>query len=135
MEDKIIEKYIKMFELIKIKEINHVGNKAYFTFHDKSQICLGTIIDGMPILLDSNTIIPYFTQSADTKLDTYYVFETYDYGTNIPIVDGTITLLEKPEILRKKYREVVDWYQSEVVEKEKKNIKSFEKEVAKLSEK
>jgi len=124
-----------MFELIKIKEINHVGNKVYFTFYDKSQICLGTIIDGMPILLGSNTIIPYFTQSADTKLDTYYVFETYDYGTNIPIVDGTITLLEKPEILRKKYQKVVDWYQSEVVEKEKKNIKSFEKESAKLSEK
>lgn len=132
-KDEILKRYIKVFLLIQVKNINYTPKTIEFEFDDlKTGFCFGTVIDGIPIALVSNKIYPEFNYSPQTELNTYYLLSVLDYGTPIPLTDKSMVLEDDPEELRKKYKVTVDWYYNELLKNEKQNIKSFEKEKAKL---
>lgn len=136
MEDKIIKKYIKQFVLVQITNINYTARTIEFEYDEsKTAFCLGTVIDNIHIALGSNKIYPIFTYSENTELNKYYILKVLDYGTPIPLDDKFLLLEDSDKELRRKYQITRDWYYNEIVENEKKNIKSFEKERAKLLEK
>jgi len=135
IKDEIIEKYIKVFVLVQVKKINQYGRQTEFKFnYNKTAFCLGTIVNGTPIVLVSNKIYPVFKNSLKTKLNTYYLLDILDYGTMIPVKDKLIVLEDDSEKLKEEYLKTVEWYH-ELIKNEEQNIKSFEKEKAKILEK
>lgn len=136
MEDKIIKKYIKQFILVQITKINYTAKTIEFEYDEaKTALCLGTVIDNIHISLGSNKIYPIFTYSENTELNKYYILKVLDYGTPIPLDDKFLLLEDSDKELRRKYQITRDWYYNEIIKNEKQNIKSFEKERAKLLEK
>lgn len=129
--NEVIEKKVKVFLLVQIKEIVRSKGQRLFIFdEDKTAICLGTMIDDLAISLVQNKIYPIFNYSNETKLNTYYLYDVYDYGTKIPREDGYIVFEEEHEKLVKQYKETVDWYYNNIKENEKNNVICFDKQKA-----
>lgn len=129
--NEVIEKKVKLFLLVQIKEIVYNKGQRLFIFdEDKTAICLGIIIDDLAVSLVQNNIYPIFNYSSETKLNTYYLYEVYDYGTKIPSENGYIIFEEEHEILSKQYKETIDWYYNNIKENEKNNVICFDKQKA-----
>lgn len=127
----LIEKKVKVFYLVQVKQIIRTPGKRLFEFDEsKAAMCLGTIIDGLGLALAQNKIYPIFNYSNETELNTYYVFKIYDYGEKIRSKNGYICFEEDPEVLNQQYQQTVEWYYNEILKNEENNIKSFEKEKA-----
>ena len=123
----LIEKKVKVFYLIQIKEIIENKNQRLFVFDEsKAALCLGIIIDDLAIALEQKKIYPIFNYSSETEINKYYLYETYDFGTKIPTQMGSILIKEEPIELQRKYDITLEWYYNEIVQN--KNIINFEKE-------
>lgn len=129
--NEFIEKKVKLFLLVQVKKIIRDRNYRLFEFDEsKKAFCLGIIIDDLAVALAQRKIYPIFNYSNETELNTYYLYETYDYGAKIPTEDGYfIQFLEEPEQLKKQYQDTIEWYQQEV--DGDKNIINFQKAKAK----
>jgi len=126
-----IKNKVKIFHIMKVKNIIHIDGKILFQFDESDIIvCLGTIIDNLAISLSPNRIYPIFNHSNKTELNTYYLVNTYDYDVKLLIKDGFIRIKEEPKILKQQYDETIDWYYNEILENEKKNIIYFDKQKA-----
>ena len=125
----LIEKKVKLFYLVQVKQIIRDSKTRLFVVDEsKDAVCFGTIIDNLAISLSPNKIYPIFNYSDDTKLNTYYVLNIYDYGEKFFNKNGYICFEEDPKVLKKYYQETINWYYNELLRNEENNIKNFEKE-------
>ena len=121
-----LEKQVKIFELVKCNQVAQYEDKLYFNLDEKVQYLLGIVIDGYYISLEKNSIYPVFEDSEYIELDKYYISNIYDYGTMLPWDQGTFTIKEEPEKMKKLYDERVEWYYNAVLKNAKQTVISFE---------
>ena len=121
-----LEKQVKIFELVKCNQVAQYEDKLYFNLDEKVQYLLGIVIDGYYISLEKNSIYPVFEDSEYIELDKYYISNIYDYGTMLPWDQGTFTIKEEPEKMKKLYDERVEWYYNAVLKNAKQKVISFE---------
>ena len=81
----ILTEKVKVFQLVKFNERIQHGRNLYFSIDESSvAFCLGIFIDDLAIQIGGNQIFPIYHSSPDTELDTYYLYNVYDYGEKIP---------------------------------------------------
>lgn len=123
----LIEKKVKVFHLVQVKEIIQNRDQRLFVFDEsKAALCLGIVIDDLPIALAQNKIYSVFNYSGETELNKYYLYETYDLDTKIPTETGSVLIEIEPDELQSKYDKTLEWYYNEF--RKNKNIINFEKE-------
>jgi len=125
----ILTEKVKVFQLVKFNERIQHGRNLYFSIDESSvAFCLGIFIDGLAIQIGGNQIFPIYHSSPDTELDTYYLYNVYDYGEKIPKEQPGeyIVFLEDDEKLTKQYYKTIEWYE-EIQNNEEKNIININK--------